>query len=195
MCSSDLVNPSSGEFAPDRRWGAVDAPGKWKQRLRDYFKDSVPTHDWFAPWCIGLELLGISYPSGTAAHFDVSYRPTKAMFRNPNIDHSEFRRMVERDVAWFFKLLLLCPNLKLLLTFGPIVGANYRSENLFGFLFAAAPRYGFRMLQDESGWQLWHEPTRKVFLVHDADKPDEKCVTCRVVKNIHTFRDQLRGLL
>ena len=28
--------------------------------------------------------------------------------------------MVERDAAWFFKLLLLCPNLQLLLTFGPM---------------------------------------------------------------------------
>jgi hypothetical protein len=39
------------------------------------------------------------------------------------------------------------------------------------------------MFQDETGWQLWLEPTGKVFLVHDADTPAEKCVTCRVVND------------
>jgi hypothetical protein len=100
--------------------------------------------------------------------------------------------MVERDAAWFFKLLLLCPNLRLLLTFGPIIGTDRQPECLHGFLFAAAPAHGFRVYQDDAGWQLWHEPTRKVFLVHDADMPGEKCITCRVVKNLYAHRDELR---
>lgn len=186
------VNPSSGEFAPDRRWAGVDTPGKWKRRLRDYFKNEVPAHDWFDPWRIGLELLGVSYEAGTAAHLDVSYRPTKAMLTNPQTDRAEFRRMVEKDAAWFFKLLLLCPKLKLLLTFGPIVGEDRRPESLFGHLFDAAPGHGFRVFQDETSWKLWHEPTGKVLLVHDADTPGEKCITCRVVKNLHAHRHELR---
>ena len=38
-----------------------------------------------------------------------------AMLKNPRTDRMEFRRVV-------FKPLLLCPKLKLLLTFGPIIG-------------------------------------------------------------------------
>jgi hypothetical protein len=34
-----------------------------------------------------------------------------------------------------------------------------------------------------------------VTLIHEADTPDEKCITCRVVKNLHTLRDELRGLI
>ncbi len=61
------------------------------------------------------------------------------MFTNPRPHRAEFRRMVERDAAWFFRLLLLYPSLKLLLTFGPIVGEDCQPESLFSFLFAAAP--------------------------------------------------------
>jgi hypothetical protein len=66
------------------------------------------------------------------------------MLTNPRTDRAEFRRMVERDAAWFFKLLLLCSNLKLLLTFGPIIGEDCRPESLVGFLFAAAARSRFQ---------------------------------------------------
>ena len=186
------VNPSSDEFAPDRRWGGVKRPADWKRRLRDYFTNDVPAHEWFEPWRIGLGLLGVSYKQRTAAHFDVSYPPATAMLTNPRTDREEFRRMVERDAAWFFKLLLLCPNLKLLLTFGPVVGKDRQPESLFGFLFSAAPGHGFRVFQDETGWQVWHEPSRRVLPVHDADTPGEKCVTCRVVKNLHAHRHELR---
>ena len=189
------VNPSSGEFTPERRWGEVATPRDWKLRLKNYFKPPNAPHEWFEPWRIGLALLDCSYETGTAAHFDVSYRPTTAMLTNPRTDREEFRRMVERDAAWFFELLLLCPNLRMLLTFGPIVGAQRRTENLFGFVYAAAPAHGFRVIQDEGFWKLWHEPTRRVFLLHDADTPDEKCITCRVVKNLHTHRDELRSRL
>lgn len=189
------VNPSSEEFETSRRWGNVQKDAQWKQRLRDYFKNEIPAHEWFEPWRIGLALLGVSYEAGTAAHLDVSYRPTIAMFKNPRTNGEEFRRMVVRDVAWFFKLLLLCPNLKLLLTFGPITGNDQKPESLFGFLFAAAPSHDFRVLPDAGAWKLWHEPTGKVFLVHDADTPTEKCVTCRVVKNLHAHREELQQVL
>jgi hypothetical protein len=187
------VNPASGEFLPFRKWPATQKKnrGVWKQQLKNYFNHSVPAHEWFDPWRIGLSLLGLSYEEGTAAHFDASYRPTKAMLKNPGTDHSEFRRMVERDAAWFFKLLLLCRNLRLLLTFGPIISANRGPESLFGFLYSAAPAHGFKAVKNAEYWELWHEATGKVFTIHDADTPDEACVTCRVVKNLHQHRDAL----
>jgi hypothetical protein len=51
------------------------------------------------------------------------------------------------------------------------------------------------MLKDEDVWKLWHEPTGRVFVVHDADNRDEKCITCRVVKNLHENGDILRSYL
>ena len=189
------VNPSSGEFKPERNWAGVQNKGEWKKRLKNYFTNTPPPHKWFVSWRTGLKLLGVSYEDGTAAHFDVSYRPTRAMLTNPRTNRAEFRRMVEKDIAWFFKLLLLCPNLKLLLTFGPIVGKVRRPESLSSFLFAAAAGHGFRVLQDEADWKLWHETTGRAFLVHDADMPGEKYVTCRVMKNLHAHRYDLRRRL
>jgi hypothetical protein len=104
--------------------------------------------------------------------------------------------MVEHDAAFFFRLLLLSRKLRLLLTFGPIVGDNRgRPEGLFGFLFATAPKHGFKMLKDQGLWKLWHETTSRELVVHDADTQDEKCLTCRVVKNLHQHRDTLRAVL
>ena len=190
------VNPSSGEFDSPRNWASVKTKTDWKVRLRDYFRHNTPAHDWFEPWRIGLALLGVSYEDGTAAHLDLSYRSTTAMLTNPKTDPAEFRRMVEHDAAFFSRLLLLCPKLRILLTFGPIVGETRgRPEGLFGFLFATAPRHGFKMVKDQDLWKLWHEPTSREFVVHDADTQDEKCLTCRVVKNLHEHRDILRGHL
>jgi hypothetical protein len=191
------VNPSSSEFTPGRGWSHVQTMAAWKKRLRDYFKSTIPPREWFDPWRIGLELLGMSYERGTATHLDGSYRPTSAMIKNPNTNREEFRRMVERDVAWFFRLLLLCPNLRVLLTFGPIIAEGPRPEGLFGFLFTVASKHGFKMVKQKEVWELWHEPTKKIFLIHDADSPipGEKCVTCRVVKNLYAHRDELRERL
>jgi hypothetical protein len=56
------------------------------------------------------------------------------MLKNRTTSAKEFRRMVERDVAWFFRLLPLCPNLRLLLDFRPIVRMNGSSESLAQFM-------------------------------------------------------------
>jgi hypothetical protein len=188
------VNPSSQEFDASRRWPVVMKAnrGAWKRRLKSYFNHATPADDWFDPWTFGLAMLGVSYVEGTAAHLDVSYRPTKAMLKNPMTDRVEFRRMVERDAAWFFRLLLLCRNLRVLLTFGPLISADRRPGGLFGFLYSTAPAHGFKAVPNAEYWELWHEATGRVFTIHDADTPDEKCVTCRVVKNLHQHRDALR---
>jgi hypothetical protein len=36
------VNPSSGEFGPDRDWASVTTTGHWKERLLHYFRHKVP---------------------------------------------------------------------------------------------------------------------------------------------------------
>lgn len=118
------------------------------------------------------------------------------MLTNTKTDPTEFRRMVEHDSALFFQLLLLSPKLHLLLTFGPIVSETRgRSEGLFSFLFATAAKHGFKMLKDQDLWKLWHEPTGREFVVHDADTQGEDCITCRIVKNLHQHHDLLRSHL
>lgn len=190
------VNPSSNEFEESRGWAEATTLAQWKSRLYGYFNHQVPADDWFDPWRIGLALLGVSYEHGTAAHLDVSYRSTTAMLKNPRTDPDEFRRMVEQDAALFFQLLPLCPNLRVLLTFGPMVGETRgRLEGLLGFLFTIAPKHGFKTLKDQGLWKLWHEPTNRVFVVHDADTRTDKCITCRVVKNLFENRDALRASL
>ena len=190
------VNPSSGEFDQVRDWASVTAKRQWKERLRDYFRHKVPPHEWFEPWRTGLAVLGLSYEDGSAVHLDLSYRATLAMPKNPRLDRAEFHRMIAHDADHFFRLLLLCPNLRLLLTFGPIPPEKPGPpEGLFGFLFTAAQKRGFRSIKDQDFWKLWHEPTGRSFVVHDADTPAEKCVTCRVVKNLFENRDELRAYL
>lgn len=190
------VNPSSGEFDPDRHWETVRTKTQWKLRLRDYFRHGVSPHDWFEPWRIGLAVLGVSYEEGTAAHLDLSYRSTTTMLKNHGTDPAEFRRMLEHDARFLFQLLLLSPNLRLLLTFGPIPPATPGPpEGLFGYLFTAAEEHGFRSIKDQDSWTLWHEPSRRTFIVHDAHTPGEKCLTCRVVKNLFANRDVLRAHL
>jgi len=191
------VNPSSEEFKPLRRWPKITKAnrGAWKRRLKTYFNHELAADDWFDPWTIGLALLDCSFEEGTAAHFDVSYRPTIAMLANQGTDPKEFYEMAERDVQWIFKLLPLCPNLRLLLTMGPIIGENFKPTPLLGFLGEFSQRYGYKMIRQGMFWEFWHEESRRVFVIHEADTPDEKCITCRVVKNIHAHRDELRQRL
>jgi hypothetical protein len=188
------VNPSSTEFRTTRGWGSIQTRG-WKERLRDYFNLEIPAHQWFQPWRTGLGLLGVGYEKGTATHLDVSYRTTTAMLKNPRTDRREFLRMVEKDAAWFFKLLLLCPNLRLLLTFGPMIRADGSTESLVQFLKSRAPQNGFTVLPDGHGWSLVHTKTKRVFTVHHSDTPGEKGVTNRVVKYLRAHRDELQRRL
>lgn len=185
------VNPSSGEFLPDRNWNTVQRPADWKKWLKNYFIQSTRPHDWFMPWRAGLALLHLDYGDGSAAHFDVSYRPTTAMLRNKATDPGEFRRMVEQDVRWFFRLLLKCPDLRLLLVFGPIVRANGSTESLAQFLRNNAPLNGFNVSSDGQRWSLKHPGSNEPIYVHEVSARGKKCITCRVVEDLLIHRHEL----
>lgn len=189
------VNPSSGEFHADRNWDAIQSSVDWERRLKDYFKHSKPAHEWFKPWRAGLRLLGLSYEAGTAAHFDISYRPTKAMLRNRTTDPKEFRCMVERDVAWLFRLLPLCENLRLLLTFGPIVCADGSTEGLATFLRKQGARHGFSVMHNGAIAASAGEKSGRSFYIHEVTGPVEKGVESRVMKNLQAHCEELRRLL
>jgi hypothetical protein len=186
------VNPSSGEFKPERNWAAVLTKGDWKKRLKNYFTNTTPQHKWFVSWRTGLKLLGISYEGGAAAHFDISYRPTKAMQKNVTTDRREFRHMAERDVAWLFRLLPLSSKLRGLLVFGPVIRHDGSTESLAGFVRKSAPRHGFRVLPDGG---LCHESkgqTPMEFFLHEVTAEGKGTVTEQVVANLTQHRDELR---
>lgn len=187
------VNPSSGEFKSQRNWGNVEGAKAWKLRLKEYFtNDAIPPHDWFGPWREGLALLDCSYQKGNAAHFDVSYRPTKAMLRNPNTDRREFRHMVERDVAWFFRLLPLCPKLRGLLVYGPVVRYDGSTEGLAAFVRKCAPRHGFKV-SPNGGLALETEGAqRHEWFLHEVPSADESTVAEQVMDDLTRHRDELR---
>jgi len=45
------------------------------------------------------------------------------------------------------------PDFSLLLTFGSVVGEDRRPESPTGFVFSVAPGHGFRVFQNDAGWQ------------------------------------------
>ena len=107
---------------------------------------------------------------------------------NKETDRPEFGRMVERDVAWLFRLLPICKNLRLLLVFGPILRPDGSIGNLAQFLKQNAPHCGFTV--SEHG-DLQHAETGKVVFIHEADTRDKESVKSRVGKNLTTHRNQL----
>jgi hypothetical protein len=189
------VNPSAGEFHAGRNWTAVQSTGGWKSQLKDYFNRTTPPHRWFDAWRAGLPLLGVSYEAGSAVHLDVSYRSTTAMVRNSKTDPKEFRRMAERDVQWFFRLLPLCDNLRLLLTFGPIIRGNGRCQGLLEFLRDSAPRHGFKVFQDRGLFVFEHRDSGRSFFAHDVSDPRAKDVVSTVLNNLRSRHERLAECL
>jgi hypothetical protein len=131
------VNPSAGEFI-ERSWPRSLSVPALERRLVGYFVDaSVPPHPWFAFWSQALEPLGLSYQDG-AAHVDLSPRATVAM---QGADPSQFAEMVESDVHWFFELLPICREVRLLLLAGCVTKKWYIND----FLARMAPRFGYQL--------------------------------------------------
>src|SRR5262245_46012663 len=128
------VNPSNCEFHPTRKWDAIKNPPQWERRLLNYFRiPEIPAYRWFETWSMCLELLGLSYARGEAAHADISPRATSPML-SAQTDKREFRAMVEHDVKWVFTLLCNLPKVRLLLVAGPVPHANGRKQQLGAFI-------------------------------------------------------------
>ena len=67
-------------------------------------------------------------------------------------------------------------------------------RDLWFNLLTTATADDFRVIPADGFWKQWHEPTSRVILLHDADTPDEKCISFRVVKTLYTHTDERRGL-
>jgi hypothetical protein len=129
------VNPSADEFLPNRRWQEDPDALYLERRLLAYFTTApAPPHPWFATWTDALSIISCSY-TATAAHLDLSPRPTIPMSEAPR---GLFKEMVEHDVRWFFELLKHCPKARLLMLAGCATHGLYMHE----FLSRNAPRFG-----------------------------------------------------
>jgi hypothetical protein len=130
------LNPSIGEFAPHREWPDSIADLALKTRLQNYFLQNFQPHPFFNPWTEALQFLTpcISYASGTAAHLDLSPRPTdfpsNHRTNNPNDIHwrEQFLKMLGEDVLWFFEALKKCKQARLILMAGTATDQFYLDQ-------------------------------------------------------------------
>lgn len=134
------INPALSEFRPSRNWPQEIDTEYLCHRLRNYFNfPGAPPHNWFDVWDKALNILGISYHSGEAAHIDLSARPTI------NIeDISEigiFEDMVVGDMHAFLQLIGCCNNLKLIMIAGAVSKRYYINE----FIDKYCCQYEFRL--------------------------------------------------
>ena len=120
------ANPSNAEFLGNREWpkeiNAIDL----MNRLINYFNCSISPHPWFEKWEKALRHLNRSYSDGTAAHIDLTPRATFPIRHLK--DKDIFIEMVEKDIEWFFKLIILCSLVKLILIAGSITNKYYINE-------------------------------------------------------------------
>ena len=129
------VNPAWTEFR-DRAWPVSMTVGQLEGRLRAYFTSApVPRHDWFEPWEEALSEIGVCY-GAAAAHLDLSPRATRAMRSCPA---DRFLAMVQEDVRWFFQMLPLCRQVKVILFAGTVRSRVYMNR----FVAKIARVHGF----------------------------------------------------
>jgi hypothetical protein len=188
------VNPSNQEFSAGRLWNAVATADEWQTRLLNYFRiPKVPPWCWFETWSICLEVLGLTYSDGGAAHIDVSPRPTTPML-NVDTDPEEFRRMAESDVKWFYELIAKLPHVQLLLVAGPIPMADGGKQQLADFI-------GEQARNHNADWKGSKPLPRLVTPGHPEGIPVFVCPfepkvdgLYAMVRQVYRNRELLRGL-
>ena len=134
------VNPSNGEFK-NRGWPEELSTQSLTERLLNYFSlETTPPHPWFRDWDEAVNVLNCSYQKGEVAHLDLSPRATIPMGQAPN--QIKFLEMVKNDIGWFFRLLSLCKNAKLLMMAGSVTNKYYINE----LIQEHAGEHGFDLL-------------------------------------------------
>jgi hypothetical protein len=88
-----------------------------------------------------VNILKCSYQKGEVAHLDISSRDTIPMGQAHNQD--KFMEMVKNDIGWFFRILPLCKNAKLLMMAGSVTKKYYINE----LIQEHAGEYGFDLLK------------------------------------------------
>ena len=119
------VNPSITEFVRNDYPREI-SHGDLYQRYLRYFSAPRQPHPWFCTWEEILRMLGHSYASGTAAHIDLSPRPTELMRHCPP---ATFLAMVFGDAQWFWRFLSNCwDDVGMLLLAGTVTKLRYMDQ-------------------------------------------------------------------
>jgi hypothetical protein len=139
------ANPSNGEFI-NQRWPEEINNIDLMDRLMNYFNYSISSHKWFDKWEEALGHLERSYSDGIAAHIDLSPRAVISMEELLE-NKPKYNEMVTNDIEWFFKLLVLCDKVKLILIAGSIPKGpinkflqDHSDENGFEWKFDCKPK-------------------------------------------------------
>lgn len=136
IASTIGVNPSAGEFSPNRMWEGYNQIDKLLDRCRNYFRQpsGIPSHPWFETWEKFLDKIGLSYrASPRAVHLDLSPRATRSMgaLQAGGGDLSAlFLDLIRNDLGHFFAQLRLYPEIKFLYAAGSVTKKFYMIEFL-----------------------------------------------------------------
>lgn len=136
IASTVGVNPSAGEFSPNRKWTSYNHIDKLLNRCRNYFEGplGIPPHPWFETWEEFLKKIGLSY-RGTprAIHVDLSPRATRSMSalqKNGDDFSALFLDLIQNDLGYFFTQLRSHPEIRYLYAAGSITKKFYVIEFL-----------------------------------------------------------------
>ena len=108
------LNPSTHEFASERKWSSVTADKLPDELVNYWTNEERSPHPWFHAWSTILSDLGIAY-SSNAAHIDLSPRATNS--RKGKL-RSLFISMLQTDAPVWIEALRRAPNCKLILAAG-----------------------------------------------------------------------------
>lgn len=147
------MNPSAGEFAPDRRWPTAMSAAELTQRLLGYFTDApVQPHPWFEKAETPLRPLSLRY-TGSVAHLDVVPRATRTLVGS-DADIDAFLAVARADAWVFFNALDLATRARLVILTGTLTKRYY----VDAWLSRQAPTFGWQLgkIDDRSigrpGW-------------------------------------------
>ncbi|MCX7046257.1 MAG: hypothetical protein NTX50_12320 [Candidatus Sumerlaeota bacterium] len=145
------ANPSDKEFVA-RGWPVPPnipyTNAALANRLRNYFsQEPGPSPRYFNPWIAGLDTIGAAYRPienrRTAAHLDISPRPTIAMRR---CLAEQFIEMGQNDIRWLFRILCnkgISQKIRLIIAAGTFTKRRYIIE----FIRDCAPNFNAAIMR------------------------------------------------
>jgi len=185
------VNPSNGEFTPDR-WPDKISPEDLYIRLKNYFHNPCKAHPWFYGWNQALQQLNedFTYYKKTVAHTDLSPRATISMTRVH--DKLLFKQMLEEDIKFLFKVIECSKNVKLIMTGGKVLREFYIAQWIGKH---ASKPIVLEPIKKGVGATSFYK--LKGFdwdvSVFSSNVSPSCCV--RLLENVHANRDELRRIL
>jgi hypothetical protein len=194
------VNPSAKEFGINRYWPNNLSVEALSERLRNYYSlNRPPPHPWFEQWEIALNHLSLSYYKSTAAHIDLSFRPTSSISKID--DYEKVCEMIKYDMEWFFQALKYAKNVKLLLMAGTVTKKYYINKFIqnFAHLYGAELRGNIIKKPGKANISFHKLITQKldvpVFFCSTSPSNQNKNDIGRLSKRVFEYKSQLLNFI